>query len=126
MPLLAPISIGELLDKISILELKAEAIAEPIKQANVRHELAALQAVRRHEVAPRAELDVLYTELKAVNRRLWEIEDELRQLERAGEFDRRFVDLARSVYRENDRRAQLKRRINEMTGSEIVEEKSYV
>jgi len=125
MPLLAPISVGELLDKITILEIKAEAIADPTKRANVVRELAALHAVRRRDVAAIAELDPLCGELKAVNRRLWEIEDAVRLHEREGRFDARFIELARSVYRENDRRAALKGRINELTGSEIVEEKSY-
>lgn len=125
MPLLAPISVGELIDKISILEIKVEAIAEPAKRANVRRELAALDAVRRREVPAIPELAALYGELKLVNRRLWDIEDALREHERAGRFDAVFVELARAVYRENDRRAALKRRINELTGSEIVEEKSY-
>jgi hypothetical protein len=125
MPLLAPISVGELLDKITILELKRDAIADPAKRANVHRELAALEAVRRREVAPDPGLEGLCTELKAVNGRLWQIEDEIREHEHAGRFDARFIELARSVYRENDRRAQLKRRINEVTGSELVEEKSY-
>jgi hypothetical protein len=125
MPLLAPISVGELLDKISILEIKAEAIADPAKQANVMRELAALDAVRR-EVPSAPELAALYAELQAVNRALWRIEDDIRAIERAGQFDDRFIEVARSVYRNNDRRAVLKRRINELTGSEIVEEKSYV
>jgi hypothetical protein len=125
MKLLVPISVGELLDKISILELKAAAIADPAKHANVVHELGALEAVRRAEVPPLPELGPLYTELQAVNRRLWEIEDRIREHEGSGEFDGAFIALARSVYRENDRRAAVKRRINELTGSEIVEEKSY-
>ncbi|HET6630771.1 MAG TPA: DUF6165 family protein, partial [Woeseiaceae bacterium] len=125
MPLLAPISVGELLDKIAILEIKADAIREPARRANVLHELAALRAVRRREVAANPELDPLCAELKAVNRRLWDIEDRLRAHERDGCFDARFIELARSVYRENDRRAVLKRHINELAGSEVVEEKSY-
>jgi CHAT domain-containing protein len=126
MPLLAPISVGELFDKISILEIKAEALTNPAKQANVRRELAALEAVRERQVAASPELAALYAELKSVNRTLWRTEDEIRECERAGQFDARFIELARSVYRENDRRALLKRQINELTGSEIVEEKSYV
>jgi hypothetical protein len=126
MPLLAPISVGELLDKISILELKAEAITDSAKRSNVMHELALLDAVRGREVAAAPELAALYAELKSVNRALWQTEDELREHERGGQFDGRFIDLARSVYRDNDRRAALKRRINQLTGSEIVEEKSYV
>jgi hypothetical protein len=125
MSLLAPISVGELLDKLSILELKAAAIADPARRANVRRELAALEAVRRREVAPLPELDRLYGELQAVNRSLWRIEDALREHERAGRFDDAFIALARSVYRENDRRAALKRCINELAASEITEEKSY-
>ena len=125
MPLLVPISVGELFDKISILEIKAEAIGDPAKRANVLRELAALEAVRRRDTPSIPPLDALRGELKLVNRRLWEIEDALREHERDGRFDARFVELARGVYRENDRRAALKRRINELTGSEIVEEKSY-
>jgi hypothetical protein len=126
MPLLVPISVGELLDKISILEIKAEAITDPAKQANVMRELAALDALREREVAAMPELDALFAELQAVNRALWRIEDDIRAIERAGQFDERFIELARGVYRTNDRRAVVKRRINELTGSEIVEEKSYV
>ena len=126
MPLLVPISAGELLDKLSILELKAAALVDPVRQANVRRELAALEAVRRQEVPPRPELDALYDELRAVNAQLWRTEDELRVRERDSRFDRGFIELARSVYRDNDRRALLKRRINELTGSDIVEEKTYL
>ena len=125
MPLLAPISVGELLDKITILELKAAAITAPAPLANVRHELSALEELRRREVAASAEIEALLGELRAVNRRLWEIEDEIRRHERAGDFGASFVALARGVYRQNDRRAGLKRRINELTGSDIVEEKLY-
>lgn len=125
MPLLAPISVGELLDKISILELKEAAIAEPAKHANVTRELAALRAVRSREVVASAQLDALYAELSEVNRSLWQVEDALRQRDRDGRFDDGFVELARSVYRDNDRRAAIKHRINELTGSELVEEKSF-
>lgn len=126
MPLLAPISVGELLDKISILEIKAEAIDDPAKRAHVLRELNELDAVRLQEVAAAPGLEELNAELRAVNRVLWRIEADIRAVERAGQFDDRFVELARSVYRNNDRRAVLKRRINELTGSEIVEEKSYL
>jgi hypothetical protein len=125
MPLLAPISVGELLDKITILEIKAELLTDPAQRENVLRELAALAAVRCREVAPSPGLEALCGELKAVNRQLWDIEDEIRVHERDGRFDARFIELARAVYRENDRRAALKRRINQLTGSEIVEEKSY-
>ena len=126
MPLLVPISVGELLDKISILEIKAEAFSDPAKQANVLRELAALEVARRREVAALPELATLYAELKSANRALWQIEDEIRQRERASQFDAGFIELARRVYRTNDQRAVLKRRINELTGSDIIEEKSYV
>jgi len=125
MPLLAPISVGELLDKISILELKEAAIADPAGHANVMRELAALRAVRYREVAASPQLDALYAELQAVNRLLWQAEDALRACERARRFDGAFVELARSVYRDNDRRAAIKRRINQLTGSDLVEEKSF-
>ena len=126
MPLLVPISVGELLDKISILEIKAAAISDPAKHRNVMRELTALEAVRRREIVAMPELAALYAELKSANRALWQIEDEIRERERAGLFDEGFVELARNVYRTNDRRAILKRRINELTGSDLVEEKSYV
>ena len=126
MPLLVPISVGELLDKISILEIKADAISDPPKQANVMRELAALEAVREREVAAMPELGALYAELRSVNRILWQIEDDIREHERDGQFDQRFIELARNVYRTNDCRAVVKRRINELSGSELVEEKSYV
>jgi ADP-heptose:LPS heptosyltransferase len=121
-----PVSVGELIDKITILEIKAERIADPAKQANIRRELAALAGVRGRAVAATPELAALGRELSTVNRRLWEVEDELRRCEREGRFDARFIELARSVYRDNDRRATLKRALNKLTGSAIVEEKSYL
>jgi len=126
MPLLVPVSVGELLDKISILELKDAAISDPAKRANVVRELELLRTVRRSEVAASPALDALYAELSAVNGRLWDIEDRIRDCERDARFDAGFVALARSVYRENDHRALLKRQINELAGSDIVEEKTYV
>ena len=124
-----PISVGELLDKITILEIKAERIADRKKLANVEAELALLverrQALGLAAGSEAAEIDRLIAELGAVNRRLWEVEDRLRALEGEGDFGAGFVALARSVYRENDRRAELKRRLNELTGSELIEEKSY-
>jgi hypothetical protein len=125
MSLLAPISVGELLDKLSILDLKAAAIADPAALENIWRERDALDALRRRAVPHSPELDGLYRELQNVNRGLWDTEDALRAHERAGRFDDAFIALARSVYRANDRRAALKRRINELARSEIVEEKSY-
>ena len=125
-PILAPISVGELLDKITILEIKAERITDPARHANVMRELDWLNAARTRDVAPMPELELLSQELGAVNRHLWDIEDRLRQSERDERFDPVFIELARSVYRYNDRRAALKRQINQLTGSEIIEEKSYL
>ena len=125
MPLLAPISVGELYDKITILEIKQELISDPGQRINVLRELAELKAIGERDIVPSAELASLRGELKRVNRRLWDVEDEIRGHERTGRFDAQFVELARSVYRENDRRAALKRRINQLTGSEIIEEKFY-
>ena len=124
--IVVPISVGELLDKITILEIKAERIIDRTKQANVMRELDWLNAVRAREVAPTPKLEALHRELAAVNRRLWDVEDALRQSERDERFDRPFVELARSVYRCNDQRAALKREINGLTGSSIIEEKSYL
>jgi hypothetical protein len=126
-----PISIGELLDKITILEIKAERIADRRKLAHVEAELALLVERRQalglaaSGTAGGAEIERLTAELGAVNRRLWDVEERLRALEQRSDFGKTFVTLARSVYRENDRRAELKRRLNELTGSELVEEKSY-
>src|SRR5262249_47765018 len=116
---------GELIDKISILEIKSERIADTGKLRNVRAELAALRQTRDRAISPSWALSKLADELKAVNERLWEIEDEIRACEQRSDFGPRFIELARSVYRENDRRAQLKRQINDLLGSRVVEEKSY-
>ncbi len=120
-----PVSWGELIDKITILEIKAERIADPVKRANVARELEALSAVRDRGDPPPAALAPLVGALRAVNQALWTIEDDIRECEAKGEFGPRFVELARSVYRNNDRRAALKRQINALLGSELVEEKSY-
>jgi len=123
MALLAPISAGELIDKITILRIKAQRIA-PEKRANVRHELEQLEALAARELAA-VDLAALTAELTAINAGLWDIEDGKRDCERRGDFGPAFVALARSVYIENDRRAAVKRRINDAAGSDIVEEKSY-
>jgi Flp pilus assembly protein TadD len=124
-PLRVEVAAGELLDKITILEIKAERLADPEKLRNVRMELATLTATREQQIPASAELTRLVSELKAVNEALWQIEDAVRQCEHAGDFGARFVELARSVYHQNDRRATLKRRINDLLGSRLVEEKSY-
>jgi hypothetical protein len=116
---------GELIDKITILEIKSERIGDPAKLRNVRAELETLRAARARAVATSEELATLTAELRAVNEALWNVEDALRKCEGAGEFGAGFVELARSVYKNNDRRAGLKRAINERLGSGIIEEKSY-
>ena len=115
-----PVSVGEVLDKISILQIKSERITDASKLANVKKELGYLSEVARY--SRHAELEA---ELKAVNSQLWEIEDRIRVKEKRQEFDDEFIQLARAVYQTNDRRAEIKRQINDVTGSKLVEEKSY-
>lgn len=125
MGLLIPISPGELLDKLTILDIKSERIADPDKLVNVRREQQLLDTVWRESGLANEAVLALRDRLKAVNERLWEIEDAIRDEERDGRFGDRFVELARSVYQTNDERAALKRRINQALNSSIVEEKSY-
>jgi len=121
----APISIGELIDKISILEIKAARIADRAKLRNVTAELEILSAVRSAAGLDTAEMRPLADELKTVNAALWDIEDEIRELEARQDFGDRFIALARSVYLTNDRRSRIKHSINLKFASEMVEEKSY-
>ncbi len=116
---------GELIDKITILEIKLERMDAPAKLANVKVELDTLATARDANVAPSGELAEATAELKRTNEKLWEIEDHIRDCERAKDFGPRFIELARAVYITNDHRARVKRRINEILGSRIVEEKSY-
>ena len=122
---LVPVSFGELLDKISILQIKSERIGDAAKLANVRHELSALEQTWMAHPAAGGEIARLRADLKSVNERLWVIEDDIRIKERAQAFDEEFIQLARSVYFENDERARIKREINVALGSAYVEEKSY-
>ncbi len=124
-PLLAPVSPGELLDKLTILQIKSERITDPAKLTNIRRELTELQAVCTTDLPASPSLTSLIAQLKSVNEQLWRIEDDIRQCERSGEFGEEFVQLARSVYQTNDRRSALKRAINELLGSELMEEKDY-
>jgi len=119
-----PISPGELLDKITILEIKSENMVDEIKRANVQTELNLLSKIWMN-TSPDTELDDLKQELKANNKALWDIEDKIRIKESNKEFDQEFIDLARSVYFQNDKRADTKKKINLKLGSVIVEEKSY-
>jgi len=120
-----PVSPGEVLDKITILEIKSERISDPDKVANVRRELQLLSSTWQQYVEQDATVNRIHAELKTINEALWEIEDDIRDKERAREFDQRFIDLARSVYVTNDQRANAKKELNLYLGSEIVEEKSY-
>jgi hypothetical protein len=120
-----PVSFGELLDKIAILEIKSERMRDAAKLANVRRELDALHATWSAHPASRQDIAALRAALKAVNERLWVIEDDIRLKEKAQAFDQGFIDLARAVYFENDERARIKKDINLALGSAYVEEKSY-
>lgn len=116
---------GELIDKITILEIKLERMADAAKLANVRIEYDILMKVLEREVQGSPELWALTGELKAINGELWTIEDDIRDFERASDFGPKFVALARSVYRTNDKRAATKRKVNALLNSVIIEEKSY-
>ncbi len=120
-----PVSPGELLDKITILRIKSARMRDASKLANVRTELEALERI--WSASPYAAIDVAseVSALLAVNERLWTIEDDIRDKERAQTFDGEFVRLARAVYIENDERAAIKRRLNVKLGSSLIEEKSY-
>ncbi len=119
------ISPGELIDKITILAIKLERIDDESKLANVRIEYDTLTKVRDQAIEATEELAGLTQELKAINETLWQIEDDIRDCERAGDFGPAFVKLARAVYVTNDNRMSVKRRINDYLGSRLVEEKSY-
>lgn len=129
--LLAPISVGELYDKISILEIKLMHVGDNVaKRTNIDTELAELKEIRRCLKLPdslnkRAELDATYEELKKTNLAIWKIEDSIRKCERDQNFDMTFVAFARQIYINNDLRAEIKRKINEFMHSHIVEEKIY-
>lgn len=123
MIILAPISVGELIDKITILELKLEFLTDPKKLENVSNELAhlnnILNSITIPDIVPERET------LKLVNRRLWHIENLKRECEKNQTFGEEFIEAAKQVYLKNDLRAELKRRINQISGSTIIEEKSY-
>ena len=116
---------GELINKITILEIKMECITANEKRNNIRHELNVLRQCRKELIPDSLPLDRLMINLKAVNRRLWTIEDELREHERDQKFDDRFVTLARTVYKNNDKRSALNAQINSLLGATMVEKKSY-
>jgi len=118
------VSWGELVDKLTILEIKTKRLTSAAARANVQRELTALETVMR-ELRPPEQFVALKRDLAAVNKTLWDIEDQIRAKEAKGEFDARFVELARSVYINNDKRANLKREINKLLKSDLIEEKQY-
>ena len=125
MNILVEISPAELIDKLTILEIKLELIEEEGKRANVKREYSLLISAYQATIVETEPLRELTSTLKRINRELWDIEDNIRAEERAKSFGARFIELARSVYRTNDRRASVKRQINAMLNSPIPEEKSY-
>ena len=120
-----PVSPGEVLDKITILEIKSERITDPDKVANVRIELELLRGSWKAAIEEDEVIRDLHARLREINEILWEIEDDIRDKERAGEFDARFIELARAVYVTNDRRSEVKKKLNLHLGSQIIEQKSY-
>jgi hypothetical protein len=120
-----PISLGELLDKISILEIKNKKILNKSKNLNIKKELKGLKNVLSGLGINLSETNKLYSELYKINLTLWEIEDSIRVLEKNEDFGEKFIELARSVYMTNDQRFEVKNNINKLFNSEYVEEKSY-
>ncbi len=125
MSLSTEISVGEFLDKVTILEIKSERIKDAAKLENVNKELSVLRKIWDASSYSALDLSTEVAELKAINEKLWVIEDDIRDKERDSEFDARFIELARAVYVTNDERANVKKVINLKAGSELVEEKSY-
>ncbi len=125
MQLLAPISVGELIDKITILKIKQQKASDEQKLANINRELSELETSWGKNKAPELDISDLFDQLTQVNEALWTIEDDIRAKEAANTFDDKFIQLARSVYQQNDRRAALKKEINVRSGSTLVEEKLY-
>jgi chorismate mutase len=119
------ISIGEFFDKITILEIKQERIKDASKLENISKELDSLNTLLKQQPFSRADVSDKVAELKAINEKLWEIEDDIREKESQKSFDHDFIELARAVYFTNDRRSELKRDINLKLGSDFIEEKSY-
>ena len=125
MQLQVPVSVGEVLDKITILQIKLAHISDANKRVNIQNELDALLPLVAGDVFTTVEMQGLMAELKSVNEALWDIEDDIREKEAAKSFDAEFIKLARAVYVTNDKRAEIKKQINLATGSALIEEKSY-
>lgn len=116
---------GELIDKLTILEIKLEKISNPEKLKNIKNEIEALNPARQKLFEVYPSLDRLQAELKAINQALWVIEDDIRLCEKNKDFGNSFIELARSVYLQNDKRADIKKKINTLCNAQIIEEKSY-
>ena len=125
MQLQVPVSVGEVLDKITILQIKLAYISDSAKRANIQNELDVLLPLVTGDAFTTDQMQGLMAELKAVNEALWEIEDDIREKEADKSFDAEFIRLARAVYITNDKRAEIKKQINFTTGSALIEEKSY-
>ena len=125
MQLQVPVSVGEVLDKITILQIKLTHISDANKRVNIQNELDALLPLVAGDGFATEEMQGLMAELKLVNEALWDIEDDIREKEAAKSFDAEFIKLARAVYITNDKRAEIKKQINLATGSALIEEKSY-
>ena len=125
MQLQVPVSVGEVLDKITILQIKLAHISDAAKRTNIQNELDALLPLMAGDAFTTDQMQALMAELKSVNEALWDIEDDIREKEAAKSFDAEFIRLARAVYITNDKRAEIKKQINLATGSALVEEKSY-
>ena len=125
MQLQVPVSVGEVLDKITILQIKLAHISDGAKRVNIQNELDALLPLVASDAFTTDQMQGLMAELKAVNEVLWKIEDDIREKEAAKNFNAEFIRLARSVYITNDKRAEIKKQINLVTGSALIEEKSY-
>jgi len=125
MTIQATISYGEFLDKLTILEIKNERISDKAKLINIQNELTSVKEIWQANPASKIDITNELNALKAINEKLWVIEDDIRDKERHQQFDQGFIDLARSVYFENDTRAKIKKDINLKLGSDLIEEKSY-
>ena len=125
MQLQVPVSVGEVLDKITILQIKLAHICDAAKRVNIQNELDALLPLVAGDAFTTDQMQGLMAELKAVNEALWDIEDDIREKEATKSFDAEFIRLARAVYVTNDKRAEIKKQINLATGSALIEEKSY-
>ena len=123
--ILVPLSVGELIDKISILKIKKKKITNKNKQKNIIKELKFLERIYKSNIKKNKKLDRCEKQLIKINKILWEIEDEIRNCESKRDFKEIFIKLARSVYINNDKRSKIKREINTITGSNLIEEKSY-